>query len=78
MPNDMKSKQQQNNAVLFSDIDMKCQDRYQSDWKTTTKKNQWHPKNKGQYSSFTYDKELRCGGEINEDGKTCQTVGLES
>lgn len=41
-------------------------------------KKQWHPKNKGQYSSFTYDKELRCGEEINEGGKTRQPVELES
>lgn len=76
----IKSKQQQNTMMYCFPtlIWNECQDRYQSDWKTTMEKNQWHTKNKGQYSSFTYDKELRCGGEINEDGKTCQTVGLES
>lgn len=81
MPNDIKSKQQQNTMLYCFPtlIWNECQDRYQSNWKTTTgKKKQWHPKNKGQYSSFTYDKELRCGEEINEGGKTRQPVELES
>lgn len=36
-------------------------------------------KNRGQqFFYILYDKELECGGEINEGGKTRQTIELES